>query len=224
MKYFVASALLALACAAPAQATETLTQTVTITPAAAPTSATINFDQFDPTWGSLQSIMLSFSSSLNATGTATNNSNVAHSYTLTKGASASLTGNGFSFTEILASGTANLGTIAKKTTITLAPITGSASDSATLLSGFAPFLGTGDVSFSYASTNGFSLSHPSMLNLLASIGGSATITYHYELPTPPTGGVPEPTSWAMMFMGFIALGAAMRRSPRVSLAFASSSD
>jgi hypothetical protein len=190
MKYFVASALFALACAAPAQATEILTQTVTITPAAAPTSMTINFDQFDPTWGSLQSIILSFSSSLNATGTATNNSNVAHSYTLTKGASASLAGNGFSFTETLASGTVNLGTIAKKTTITLAPITGSAS----------------------------------MLNLLASIGGSATLTYNYELPPPPTGGVPEPTSWAMMFMGFIALGAAMRRSPRVSLAFAPSSD
>jgi len=224
MKYFVASALLALACAAPAQATEVLSQTVTITSAAAPTSATINFDQFDPTLGSLQSVMLSFSSWLNATGTATNNSNAVHSYTLTKGASASLAGNGFSFTETLASGTVNLGTIGKKTTITLAPITGSASDSATLLSGFAPFLGTGDVSFAYASTNGFSLSNPSMLSLLASIGGSATITYNYELPSPPTGGVPEPASWALMLMGFGAMGVAMRRHRPMSVAFAPLSD
>jgi len=211
MKYLLASALLAFVCIPQARAAEVLSQTVTINSAAAPTSSTVNFNQFDATWGTLQSVSLEFASSLVATGTATNNSNAAHSYTLTKAASASLSGNGFSFNETLASGTVNLGTIAKKTTITLAQITGSGWDSATLLSGFTPFIGTGQVGFAYASTNGFALSNPSVLNLLASVGGSATLTYNYELPPPPTNGVPEPTSWAMMLIGFGAMGAAMRR-------------
>lgn len=32
--------------------------------------------------------------------------------------------------------------------------------------------------------------------------------------TPPTGGVPEPSTWAMMLLGFAGLGAALRRARR----------
>jgi len=36
--------------------------------------------------------------------------------------------------------------------------------------------------------------------------------------TPPDGGVPEPSTWAMMLLGFGGLGAALRRSRRLAMA------
>jgi hypothetical protein len=219
MKYLIVPAVLALAYAVPAEATVTLTQTVNIAPTTAPATSPVVFNQFDTTLGTLQSITLSFASTLIANGTAYNNSNASHSYTLTKAATAALSGNGFNFNETLASGSVSLGTIAGKTLINLAPISGSGSDSATLLSGFAPYLGTGTVSFTFASTSSFSLSTPSVLSLIASIGGAATLTYNYDLPAPPPDGVPEPASWGLMLLGFGAMGAAMRRR-RTSIHFA----
>jgi hypothetical protein len=39
------------------------------------------------------------------------------------------------------------------------------------------------------------------------------------LATPPTGGVPEPSTWALMLLGFGAVGWAMRRRTSVRYAF-----
>jgi hypothetical protein len=46
------------------------------------------------------------------------------------------------------------------------------------------------------------------------VDGSITIT---DLSAPPTGGVPEPASWALMLGGFGLVGTAMRR--RTTVAF-----
>jgi hypothetical protein len=42
-----------------------------------------------------------------------------------------------------------------------------------------------------------------------------------SIPTAPTPGVPEPAAWALMILGFGAVGVAMRRSSaRTSVSFA----
>jgi hypothetical protein len=215
VKYLIAPALLALAIAAPAQATEILTstQSFTISPTAAPALQVINFDQFDSSLGTLQSVTLAFASTLITSGTLTNFTGASHTYTLTKNASASLNGNGFSFSQILTSGTKSLGTVAKGKTIDLAPISGAGDEEVTILTGFAPFIGNGLVSFNFASTKSFSVGPAAAnLNLLASIGGAATLTYNYTSP------VPEATSWALMLLGFGGVGTAMRRRTKVSFA------
>jgi len=221
MKYFIIPALAALFAASPAQATDFLTQTISIPSTAAPSTATLSFNQFDSSLGTLTSITLSFASTLIGNGTVTNTSGATHTYTLNEAASAALSGHGFSFTQTLASGTASTGPVAAHATVNLAPISGSGSDSSTITSGFADFLGLGTVSFDFSSTKSFSLTPASAtLSLLASIGGAATISYGYDAATPPpVGGVPEPASWAMMLLGFGAMGAMMRRRS-TSISFA----
>lgn len=222
MKYLIAPVVAALAFAAPAQATEVITQTINIDPAAAPDSEVIHFNQFDSSLGTLESITLSFASSLSATGTLQNTSNASHSYTLLGDASALLSGNGFSFTQLLASGPIAAGTIGGHATKALAPISGSNSGSDTLLTGFAPFIGTGLVDFTFSSTKNFTINPGAgTLSLLAQIGGGATLTYNYSLPVVvpnDPGSVPEPSSWALMLVGFGGMGAMMRRR-RTTVAF-----
>ena len=47
--------------------------------------------------------------------------------------------------------------------------------------------------------------------------GSWTLTIQYDAVD---GAVPEPATWAMMIMGFGLIGAAVRRQPKVKVAFA----
>jgi probable HAF family extracellular repeat protein len=48
------------------------------------------------------------------------------------------------------------------------------------------------------------------------------VNYQATVWTPVRGDVPEPSTWAMMLLGFAGLGFAFRRSPRrVRFAFAS---
>lgn len=226
MKYvLLTTAALAAMAAAPAQATEVLTQTVSI-PAAAPTAGhAINFNQFDTSLGTLESVTLSFASTLIASLSITSGSNGAHSGTITTGGTADIVGNGFHFTDLLASGSTgyDIPKNSKGLTFNLDPISDAGSDSATLSSGLAAFLGTGNVSFTFSSTSLFALSgaQTDTFTGTPSIGAAATLTYNYDLaPPPPPPSVPEPTSWLMMLAGFGALGMVMRRRPRTSISFA----
>jgi len=206
MKYLIAPAALALAFVAPAQATAIIQQqSIDISSAPAPETLTLSFAQFDSSLGTLESIELSFASSLVLSGSVTNISSASHNYTLNGSSKATLIGNGFNFSETLASGPISIGTIGKHATKLLAPISGAGSDSATILSGFTPYLGLGTVDFTFASTKNFNLTPAAAtLDLLAKVGGSATLTYNYE------AAVPEPASWALMLFGFGGMGAVMR--------------
>src|ERR1700754_1998671 len=96
MKMFLLAAVAACAIAAPASA-DNYVQTATVT-SSAPKVATLNFNQFDASLGTLNSVTLMFSSVLDASGSVTNNSSfLPHTYLLSTGAIAGLTGNGFNF-------------------------------------------------------------------------------------------------------------------------------
>ncbi len=107
----------------------------------------------------------------------------------------------------------------------------------------ANFLTFGDISFSvskvttvsYAVTPGISSAvslyllgtaigagteaTPTSLTLSFNNTGTSAFSASASLATPPTTAVPEPAVWAMMLVGFGAMGATMRRR-KVSLTFA----
>lgn len=82
----------------------------------------------------------------------------------------------------------------------------------------AEFINT-DFSFAVATDTGLTVfgGGGNIVNNLVTTGqGYATVTYTYH-EAPPS--VPEPASWAMMLVGFGALGGVLRRNRRVAVNF-----
>lgn len=207
MKTLLLAAVAACAIALPAAADEHV-QTATVT-STAPSVTTLNFDKFDSSLGTLNSVTLMFSSVLDASGKVTNNSSyLPHTYLLSTGAIAGLTGNGFNFMQGLGIGL-DLVFVPKHNSVGLS-YDATNSDSQTLTSNLGAFIGTGSVPFTFVSTSLFSMiGINGTLAMNPEIGGWAKITYDY---TPAAAGpVPEPASWALMMLGFGAIGGAMRR-------------
>lgn len=61
---------------------------------------------------------------------------------------------------------------------------------------------------------------PTSLTLTFNSTGGSPYSTSATLAVPPAPSVPEPATWAMTLIGFGAMGAAMRRRPRVNVAFA----
>lgn len=216
-KHILALAAVAALAASPAFAA-TVIQNHTIAAGNAPTSSAFSFAQFDSSLGTLNSVTLAFNAGVNTTGTLSNTSNASHTYTLTQSALANLTGGGFNLDASLLSGTSQYTLIGNKKP-GYAPasisLSGLGSDSDTLSSGLAAFIGGGNVDFLFSRVTNFSINPASgALNLASSLWGDATLTYDYTAPPPvtnPVGGVPEPATWAMLILGFFGLGSALRR-------------
>lgn len=207
MKMFLLAAVAACAIAAPAYADD-LVQTATIT-SSAPKVTTVNFNKFDSSLGTLNSVTLMFSSVLDASGTLTNQSlYLPHNYLLSTGAIAGLTGNGFNFMQGLGIGL-DVVHVPRHNSVAL-NYDDTDSDSATRTLNLGAFIGSDPLAFTFVSTSLFGmLGLNGSLDLNTQIGGFAQLTYDY---TPAaTGAVPEPASWAMMMLGFGAIGGAMRR-------------
>lgn len=224
-KHILALAAAAAMMASPALAL-TVVQSQTIGAANAPASSTLSFNQFDSSLGSLDSVTLSFTAYVNTSGSLTNTANAQKTYTLTQSALAGLTGQGFDLDATLLSGTSNY-TLQGKSNPTgktaAISLTGNDTDSDTLTSGLAAFIGSGAVDFTFSRAANFSVNPNSVtLSALASIWGDATLTYNYTAPIPapalPAGGVPEPGVWALMILGFGGVGVALRRGRREGIA------
>jgi hypothetical protein len=68
---------------------------------------------------------------------------------------------------------------------------------------------------------GYSATPTSLTLSFNSTGGSAyAASATLAVPPAPIGSVPEAATWAMMLVGFGAMGAALRRRPRTSISFA----
>jgi len=210
---FSIAALAALA-SAPAQATEILTQTVNISADAPTAGKAISFAQFDASLGELQSVTLSFASTLIANLSLSNVAATSKTVTLTTGGTAAISGNGFNFVDVLGSGSLHK-VVPGKTKLDIAPFAAASTEEDTIFNGFAPFLGAGDVNFTFKSTSLFALSPSSVtFSGVPLIGAAATLTYEYD-----AASVPEVGSWLLMLAGFGTVGLIMRRR-RTSLTFA----
>lgn len=205
MKLFLLAAVAACAIVAPANAA-TVIQNATIA-SSSPTLSTIDFSKFDPTLGVLNSVTLTFSSILDATGSITNNTGQARNYLLSTGGLAALAGNGFNFVQGLSLGLDAVH-VGRKSSVGLS-YSDSDSSSQTRTSNLGAFIGSGSVPFTFVSTNLFSMLGNGSLSLDPLISASAQITYDYSPAA--AGPVPEPAAWGMMVLGFGAIGGAMRR-------------
>jgi hypothetical protein len=205
MKKILLAAIAACAIAAPASAA-TFIEAATIAPGKQQ-STTINFSKFDPVLGFLNSVTLTFASSLDASGTLRNHSIVLpRSYLLSTGGIAALTGNGFNFMEGLALGL-ETHRVDARSAIGL-DYSDTDSETATLTSHLGAFIGSGSVPFTFTTTSLFSMiGINGTFDIDPDMGGWAQITYDYT----PAAAVPEPMSWALMVLGFGAAGGAMRR-------------
>lgn len=208
MKTFLLTitAIMASAAAMPANAA-TIIQTYSVgtTP---PSLATVTFNQFDPALGRLSSITLDIISRYTASGSV-RNTGTARSFTATAGANTTTVAPRFGVKFIdLGTSSANLGRIARNGTANFGPLTGQASLTDTITSGFAPYLGTGTVTFGYTALGGVVVT-PLLGRAVSSnteIGSDFTLTYNFT-------AVPEPATWAMLILGFALVGGAVRRRP-----------
>jgi hypothetical protein len=198
----------------------TIIQTHTIAAASttsltAPVSTVFGFSQFDSSLGTLNSVTLSFDADVSSTGALGNTANSTKTLTLSKSAAAALTGAGFNLDATLLSGSTQYTLLGKfdpnyhPASIALG---GAGSDSDTLSSGLAAFLGAGLANFTFSGDPDFGVTSPGALSLASSFWGDATLTYDYTAAkAAPIGGVPEPAMWSMMILGFASVGGALRR-------------
>jgi hypothetical protein len=214
------AALMAVIAGTPAVAATMLTQTVAIPATTASVTAPggtalIGFSQFNPALGTLLGVTLSFNATSNTTVNIANNSPQARNWSVTPKSTASLSGNGFNLSDTETGGTVSFRldprfgpSDPRRATVDFA---GTYSDTETLASGFVPFIGTGNVQFTFAALNqwtvigsggGFNFSPDSY-------AGNVTLVYDYQLV--PFEPAPEPAAWAMMLAGFAAVGVAARR-------------
>jgi hypothetical protein len=209
----------------PVSAATVISQTVAIpatiaTQTAPGGTALVNFNQFDPTLGTLLGVSLSFQATSNTTVTITNNTAQTRNWSVTPGGTASLSGNGFTLSDSYTDPTSQLSIGPRfgpgdPRTITFSS-SGSYSAGDSLVSGLAPFIGAGAVQFTFAALNQWiaSGSGGSAIFNPDSYGGIAKIEYRYELPS---GIVPEPATWALLIAGFAMVGSSARRRRSITL-------
>lgn len=239
-KWIYAAALL-LPVAVPAHAA-TIIQSQSITPFNAtnvtfegqnngglsPVTSSLLFNKFDTTLGTLNSITLTFTSTLNALGTVTRTAggNTARTYAYATGTNEAFTAGGFNLAYVLGGGSPTFTIPAKDGTLPLA-VNATATGSQTLTSGFGSFLGVGPApALNVVTTSLFKqLGDPPGTNCCSSkldlssfsVNGTATLTYDYVASAT---AVPEPSTWALSILGIGAIGTGMRRRRRVTKAFA----
>jgi hypothetical protein len=214
------AALMAVMVGTPSSAATMLTQTVAIPATTASVTApggtaAVNFAQFNPTLGTLLGVTLSFSATSNTTLTVANNTPSARNWNVAPQSTASLSGNGFNLSDTETGG--SLSFVLDRRIDAGTPRTaqvvfnGVYSDSDSLASGFVPFLGTGNVQFTFAALNQWTVSGSGGGRTFSpdSYTGNATLTYDYQVMD--IEPAPEPAAWAMMIAGFAAVGAAARR-------------
>jgi hypothetical protein len=195
---------------------DTTSETFTFTTATTPFDiASSLIPQFDPTLGTLTSIVIDFSGTDSGFATITNGSSASGTYDFTVGATLELEDPTlsplfgitpeFSGTLVVASGST-----VTSPTMTSPTVTGTD----TLLSGFGPYTGTSTYVFTLlgSSTGSSSGPTPSTITESTSATSSGEVTYNFTPAS--TSTVPEPSSIMLFGTGLTLLGLALRRFRR----------
>ncbi len=210
------AAALAILTAASAASAATVVLDTTIAEAGTGTTSQFSFAQFDSSLGTLDSVSLFFEAAYtDDSGTLTNNQNGnnAVDYTVTGGASVTVSGNNFTpFTATFGTGQTRVVTFARRTQNTqqsTGAFSGEGDATGTLDTNLSSFVGDGSVTFDFARLSLFKVAPGSAtLSIVPQVGGTAQLTYNY---TEATAAVPEPATWALMSGGFGGAGAMLRR-------------
>lgn len=160
-------------------------------------STPIVIPQFNPALGTLNSINISLTGQTAGLATVTNNSGVTGTYlvdlfatlALLDPTSATLLTNSPDFNSSLTILDGH-----SATTFGLSPLT---TESVTLTSGFAPYVGTGDATFTVNGTGNAGVSGPTAFTVTSLTSGLANLTVTYNFQP-----VPEPS----YLTGFVGLG------------------
>ena len=191
---------------------ETFSFTTATTPFTIDSSAV---PQFDPTLGTLTSIVIDVTGSDSGTATIANNSAASGTYTFTIGAELVLEDP--SLTPLITINPAFTGTVpvTHGTTVTSPPMTsGPVTGTDTLLSGFGAYTGTGTYVFTLTGNSTGSVSGLTPFTVTESTSGSESGTVTYNFTPASTGTVPEPSSIMLFGTGLTLLGLALRRFRR----------
>lgn len=196
----------------------TIVQTLNISSSATDFSAPATFNYFNGALGTLTGVTTSLHTDFQSGGSLKNTSGVAQSFKFKEGTDITLSGgpaplnsaqltdsfsNSQSYT-LAAGGSGVYGPFSQSQTATYVA---AASDLAAFINS-----GTFDTSFITSSGETFLGGGGNITSALnTTVGGVETITYNYD-----PAGVPEPTSWALMIVGFGLAGASMRRRARVA--------
>jgi hypothetical protein len=196
-----------------------------------PNITAVSFARFDSSLGTLNSVTLAFEADLSGSGTLRNKSATTKDFAVMNNAAAGLSGNGFTLSAALLSGSQPVPHVPGKhppgerlgAAVPLS-FTGHATDAETLFASLDDFVGSGGlINFSFTRSSAFDVSpSDAVLTVDApSIWGKATLAYDYTpFAIASASAAPEPGAWAMMIAGFFGLGGVLRRRRRQGLAAA----
>ncbi len=184
-----------------------------------PGNAAVNLPQFDPSLGTLTSVTLAIDATVQADITAENDSNIAGNMgvdltgivTATSGA-ASASANVLQSAGPVAVAASDGNPGSGPDFFDFGTISGTDSDTDTILSPLAPFIGLGTVAVAISGNGGFAVNGVTDSTLTVSnfgTSGTVTITYNYQTPV-----IPEPSSVVLAGMACMAGVLVLRRRNR----------
>ena len=196
---------------------ETITQTYSVAPATSSWSSSVGpFDEFDPSLGVLTAVTATLTVSVSEHGSVQNLTPFSQSFTLTTDTELKATGGPGPLSaadlDALASDSHHYADLSSQGSAPYGPFATTAFDTFTATTAdLADFIGSGTFSVNLAADYTALLNGGGgniALDLTSTAGGSLTLVYTYTV-------VPEPSTWAMMLIGFAGLSLAGYRRMKI---------
>ncbi len=196
---------LLLACA-PAFA-DSISYSASFGPTTTSFSTSISLPQFNPSMGTLTSITFTLDGQTIGSATVTNNSGAAGDYLVAIFTSLSLLDPSNNMLASISPAFSQSLTISNGDSKTASGTSLPSTDSATITTGFSPYVGLGDVTFTVAGQGFAAANGPTPYSVDSTTSGQGKITVTYNTASV----VPEPATLALFGSGLLALGLLYQR-------------